>query len=426
MLTSSAAAVLLTVWHDTAHGGTPVSSELQPSLEWEVQGSLLSSAELTTTVTVDETARYTFDCDEVRHASVILWLDDHLLCGTTELFAPGPGSAAPFPPWVVLHAGEPHFLRLRTVHNETTSALAGVALRWRKNGGAAEALPASVLSPPSAMPGNAARTARDELQRAVGSGWGSWYRPSALAATLLPEGSTLTAGLCRLSTRSCLDPSALFTPEQDRGQEEPKANASGRPGLHSYDRSFWSLSLQYDGGNVSLEWSGTNSGAGASAVQELDLVATLIGGVNVTDYALLVSASFVWHRVGKAAAINEGSAVRLTAAGLRSTTARALTPVLPPGTVDGSASQPVYIALAFGVGGAPATAVVTSDGATNVTADVVVARVRKARAAAVAQYAPEITEGTDLSEAAVAMGSCLMWNVIYHPTQLGPFVSVSR
>ena len=48
----------------------------------------------------------------------------------------------------------------------------------------------------------------------------SRYRDNALAATLLPEGSTLTVGMCRLSTGQCLDPLAQFTPEQGRGEEE--------------------------------------------------------------------------------------------------------------------------------------------------------------------------------------------------------------
>ena len=48
----------------------------------------------------------------------------------------------------------------------------------------------------------------------------SRYRDNALAATLLPEGSTVTVGMCRLSTGQCLDPLAQFTPEQGRGEEE--------------------------------------------------------------------------------------------------------------------------------------------------------------------------------------------------------------
>lgn len=48
----------------------------------------------------------------------------------------------------------------------------------------------------------------------------SRYRDNALATTLLPEGSTLTVGMCRLSTGQCLDPLAQFTPEQGRGEEE--------------------------------------------------------------------------------------------------------------------------------------------------------------------------------------------------------------
>jgi hypothetical protein len=66
------------------------------------------------------------------------------------------------------------------------------------------------------------------MQRDAGSGWGAWYRETALATTLLPEGATVTVGLCQLSTNDCMDPTAQFTPEQDRGQEEPRSEGTRR------------------------------------------------------------------------------------------------------------------------------------------------------------------------------------------------------
>ena len=450
----AAAAVLLTVWDNTAHGGAPLSSTMIPSLDWTASGAQLSSAELTTTVTALDTARYAFDCTAIEHASIILWLDDHLLCGTEALFAPGPGSAAPFPPWVELAAGEPHFLRLRTVHNATSAAPASLSLRWSKSGGALVPLPGAVLSPPARAPAASARVERAELQRTLATGWGSWFRPSALAATLLPEAATLTVGICHLSAHTCLDPSAIFTPEQDRGQEEPKADATARPGLHAYDRSYWALYVQYHGANVSLEWSGTHAGAGANATQELDLVATLIGAsaapssssssssstgesgsatFNASDYALLVSPSFVWNRAGAVALASGGGAMSWSAVGLRDVTARALTPTLPSGVANGSSpyappGQSVFFAMPFvdGGKGGGAAAVLSTDPSASLSAAAVTKRVSAARATTVAQYSPAIAAKSDLAEAALAMSSCLMWNVIFHPTQLGPFVSVSR
>lgn len=58
------------------------------------------------------------------------------------------------------------------------------------------------------------------MQRQLAFGWGTWYRDNALAATLLPEGTTLKVGICQFSTGQCLEPLAQFTPEQDRGEEE--------------------------------------------------------------------------------------------------------------------------------------------------------------------------------------------------------------
>ena len=52
--------------------------------------------------------------------------------------------------------------------------------------------------------------ARLAMQAELATGWGTWWRPNALAATLLPEGATATAGLCELASGKCMDPDTAF------------------------------------------------------------------------------------------------------------------------------------------------------------------------------------------------------------------------
>ena len=67
-----------------------------------------------------------------------------------------------------------------------------------------------------------------------------------------------------------------------------------------------------------------------------------------------------------------------------------------------------------------------SEGNTGATLKGIQAAVKTARAKAGVSVAPTIPNHAELKEAADAMMSGLMWNALYHPTQLGPFVSVSR
>ena len=209
-----AGGVSMSIWNNTALAGPAQHHAQTASIEWSGPGPALVSVEFTAALTAPTTGPYYFDC-RVAFGSVIMWLDDHLMCGTVELFRP---ETAPLPPFYKLRAGEPHFLRLQFFHNESSIDDASVALLWSTaNDAVPTPVPASALtSPPQQF---ATQLNRTRLQRLLATGWGSWYRPSALAATLLPEGGTLTAGLCQVSTSMCMDPAAPFTPEQQRGPE---------------------------------------------------------------------------------------------------------------------------------------------------------------------------------------------------------------
>ena len=378
----------MSVWNNTALAGPAQHSAQTAIIDWSGPGPALVSVEFTAALTAPTTGPYYFDC-RVAYGSVIMWLDDHLMCGTVELFRP---ETAPLPPFYTLQAGEPHFLRLQFFHNESSIGDASVSLLWSTTKDAAPTpVPASALtSPPQQF---ATQLNRTRMQRLLATGWGSWYRPSALAATLLPEGGTLTAGLCRLSTSMCMDPAAPFTPEQQRGPEvffvylacdevfvvivynvirigcgesyliyknqEPKSVATSRPGLHT--PNYWQLYLSFHGTtqepspsllNVSLEWAGTGAGQGSEAEQDLTILATVVSG-NSSDFVLTLSGFFAYNRAGNISLSQDGvfSQIKMSAYGLRSKHVQAVTPsyLRQINSSDPQQQQAIALALSSGV-----------------------------------------------------------------------------
>ena len=326
-------------------------SSVVPTVAGSWSGEELMSVEWLGTLTAPIRGDYVLECT-VANAAVLLWIDDHLLCGTPEMFrdqeevsksgtAPSaPVVQAPLPPFMRLAADEPHFLRVQLYHNETSAANASLSVKWGHYNSSSP--PVSI--PPSALSAtiSEAQQTRLALQRKLARGWGTWWRPSALAATLLPEAATLSAGLCADGT--CTDPCAAFTPENGHGPEEPCAG--GRcdlwavPGIIAWDRSYWQLniSLHRSSGqdlNVSLEWFGTGSSGrigqlgdehvdASEEAQELSLLATVTGG-DPAGTALTVSADFKFDRTGAVIASNRGAELRLVAHGLRTVVARPVT-----------------------------------------------------------------------------------------------------
>ena len=154
-------------------GGSWDGAELL-SVEW--RGTLTAP-----TTNAEGHANYAFDC-AVANGAAILWLDDHLLCGTPELFrdqeelsrsgqAPSASvTEAPLPPFMRLAAGEPHFLRVQFFHNETTVENASLAVRWAAGGAELAPIPAAALSPTIPPP----QATRHWMQRNLATGWGTW------------------------------------------------------------------------------------------------------------------------------------------------------------------------------------------------------------------------------------------------------------
>lgn len=388
-----------------------VSTAIVPTANISIHGASIQAIEMQGTLTVPKTARYEFHC-QTRNGAVIMWLDDHLYCGTLALFRP---ETAPLPPYAALTAGSTHHFHVRFIHNETTSDDANLLVQWRIDDSAVVPIDPAVFT----VSTDEGREQRAKLQSTLATGWGTWWRPSALAVTLLPEGATITAGVCQVSTGQCMQPEAVFTPEQDRGSEEPRSAATSRPGVHAFDRSYWQLYLEFAGLNVSLEWSSTNAGKGADQAQEMTLLASVISG-NRSDFVLVASGTFVFDLAGSLSSPEGGNvAMKLSAVGLRNTL------VWPASkSYQGAATQSLnsscFIALNLDSGVAA-----LSTGHKQRDLQDIVSATKRARDYAENYFNATISDAT-LSEAATAMMSALMWNTIHHPTQLGPFTMVSR
>ena len=341
---------------NTALAG-PGESSVVPSVAGSWPGEELMSAEWLGTLTAPTSGDYVLEC-AVENAAALLWIDDHLLCGTPELFrdqeelsrsgvAPSASvTEAPLPPFMRLAAGDPHFLRVQLYHNETTASNASLLVKWSHYN--STSLPEPISPAALSATISQAQQTRLGLQRNLARGWGTWWRPSALAATLLPEATTLTAGLC--ADGACTDPCATFTPENGHGPEEPcaggRCNLWSVPGIVAWDRSYWQLNVSLHRSigqdlNVSLEWFGTGSSArmhdplrAGEEEDELSLLATVTGG-DAAGTALTVAADFKFDRAGAVMTSDGSSELRLVAYGLRTVVAR---PVTPPASSHSSTS----------------------------------------------------------------------------------------
>lgn len=329
----------------------PGETRVVPSIAGSWSGDELMSAEWLGTLTAPTRGDYVFEC-AVANAAVLLWVDDHLLCGTPELFrdqeelsktgqAPSASvTEAPLPPFMRLRADEPHFLRVQLFHNETSAANTSLSVKW---GHYNSSLPRQPISPTALSAEiSQAQQSRIDMQRVLANGWGTWWRPSALAAVLLPEAATLSVGLCADGT--CTDPCATFTPENGHGPEEPCAGGHcdlwSVPGIVAWDRSYWQLNVSLhrstgDDLNVSLEWFGTGSSGRIEHLtdesvtadeghEELSLLASVTGG-DCADAALTISADFKFDRAGTVTVDDAADQLRLDAHGLRTVVARPVT-----------------------------------------------------------------------------------------------------
>eukprot|EP01052_Picozoa_sp_SAG31_P050183 SAG31_NODE_11340_length_1040_cov_1.783209_2_plen_189_part_00 len=164
--------------------------------------------------------------------------------------------------------------------------------------------------------------------------------------------------------------------------------------------------------------------AGQSADQTLEILATVIGGSQAgRGFALLITSDFKFGRDGATQRLVSAEAQRLVlqpaGTGLRNVTATTLSPTAAWMMMSLNDSQ-VALDLSAGVAGLSAT----TTAVTNTTLDgLLMLRKSMQKSSRAAEF---VAPTPELAEAGGGMRAGLMWNAIWHPTQLGPFVEVSR
>eukprot|EP01043_Picozoa_sp_COSAG02_P022723 COSAG02_NODE_1189_length_13995_cov_7.850101_9_plen_647_part_00 len=356
---------------------------------------------------------------------LFLWVDDHMMCDTqswTGWQGPARGPAS-----IPLAANKPVYLRAH-LHRARDRPLVPVTVNISLNvSGELRPIPPSELSP--VVP--SLQRKRMEMQRGLLTGWNSWwstigakagFRGGMLAVALLPESFALTMVLCQLSSGTCLSESTVA------------GTLTGphrvRPGIKSVDGSYAELWAPAPGGlNVSLQWSAiVQKGEDSIALLIRPLPNSTQPGLNLSDWALAVTGRFIcWN--GEQGLCSAGSvsanvtAVTGRAVGLRSVTATgSSTPINPVG-LNISMDEHVHPAVIYSLAQPVAICASTSATASACLLHDVSKHMTSVRAAEIATYAKR---GVGLAQSVEAMQAVLMWNVIWNPSESGPWANVDR
>jgi hypothetical protein len=192
--------------------------------------------------------------------------------------------------------------------------------------------------PPNALlpTQSAAEAARRRLYARLQNGWGTYFHPSMLTWTLLPECFSVKVGLLRLSSNDFLSPEGLTINPQIFHTLVVRA------GLHSYDSSYIEAAITWRGvgGNINVSLVSTVDKADNSS---LTLSATVNNPstINASDYLLILVPNFTHGRGGVVRA--DSSGVSGSAHGLRTSKLHLIkgvpTPIPPP---NSSTARPPY------------------------------------------------------------------------------------
>ena len=383
--------IYVATYASTAFGGAPPTITTQPALL--LASPALSSTRATGTVSVPTPQLILFSVrlSAPAAASVLLWVDDHLLLdtaarGATAYINHSFSSTAPL------------LLRLDWIHASPTAGT--LELWWSGNSTPAAPVPASALGA-AVAPSEQAREALRERMAAPPWQWGTYHNPSMSTHVLLPQALAVAATLGNRTSGEQLGKVFVF-----RGDNP----AAVRVGGHGYDGSTFT-EVQIDawrGAPCSVVFATTVSAGG-----QLYFLATS-NGTACSGLALLVTFDYLWGRVG--AAVNGSSSlhVQASAPGFAPVDIYATQPSVffPNASAHGS-----YFALALQDGGtvgystgspvAPAAMAASIDAARAVHAQ------RRARFPG------------DLADAYDAQQSILAWNSMFTPYE-GVVTPVSR
>ena len=363
-------------------------------------------------------------CTELDH--LFVWIDDHMMCDTQSWT--GWQGAARGPAAIPLTAGKPVYFRAH-LHRAMSRPLIPVTLNITVNT-SSELLPIPPTELSPAVP--PLQSKRMGMQRGLLTGWNSWwstigakpgYRGGMLAVALLPESFAITMVLCQLSTGVCLSESTVA------------GTLTGphrvRPGIKALDGSYAELWAPAPGGlNVSMQWSAASSGAEDSLmVLVTPLPNATQAGLNLSDWAVAVTGRFIcWNGEQGLCSAGEvtanGSAIAGAAEGLRDVVATGSSTPISPAGLNVSMDEQVHPTVIFSLAEPVAVcASTTSILASPCLASKVASQLAASRAAELATYTQH---GASLAEPMEAMHSVLSWNVLWNPSEAGPWANVDR
>ena len=430
LVRGAGAGLSLSLFNNTACAGAAASTRVVPGLSFHVAAGSTGgdppapplSAELTGTLHAAAGAQYAFTCNFGTAVYATLHVDDHLVC---QLGAHnGTGCGPPGTPHSCAGTDNPLPTMTRTalpvrmtVMGSAGGAFAvAVDVAVSPAGAAATAATAAMVPPPPppsfepALP--ALEQQRLAMQRSLRTGWGAYYDMSYTDHVLLPQGARITLALCEIlgggGEGRCLTEARIDWPDKGGLQ------ATVRPGLHAYDRSYAQLHVAAGGCNVSV-----TSGGGA----KLLLAVEVVGDASTcAGYALVPIGRTTWLRDNTASVVRGGSALAFTSRGNLPDTvvfsSRPSNGSLPLNVSGTAALREPHLAFALEQGGVGLSS--GADGPEPL-ADIVAA-LAAALVEEKARYAPFGA----LAPTKAAVQAAVMWQVVWNPLETGPFAPVIR
>lgn len=250
------------------------------------------SGELFGTVSFRNQGVYEFDCRFLNTSTGWVWIDGHLVCGDGNPYQFREELDNPLP----LKRQKAYPFRAHITSNDTScGSLASLKVYYWKLGEAdfrlgtkheKEILTTSnlVSLTPEFPP---AEQKREELQRNLAKGWGSWLRSNILSVVKLPEGLAVTPQLCQISSGKCLTSASPESKEI-------------RVGLHAYDKSYVTYFVAFQSVNVSMEY--------AARDNQLQFLITPVSCPNAdcSDYEIQTHGRYAWFRPGRLTSLSTG------------------------------------------------------------------------------------------------------------------------
>jgi hypothetical protein len=410
-----------------ALAGQPATTTIVDTTACSLPGAAPLSAELVGTIAFPQAGGlFHFNCAWSGTTLGFVWIDGHLVCQDGHAYQPSDSTTDnPLPVNTVTSTkGVVTSLPFRAhIYSNGSAHEAGVNVTWAvENEDQMLTALSHVVIPAAALAPNlpAAEQQRDELQRGLATGWGSWLHGNMLPVVKLPEAAVLTAAICSISTGKCID---SCVPDGARPYATSKAGGvETRVGLHAFTRSY--VQFYFGGGsgphhspNISFEYSASAGGGLEMLLTPQD---SECGG-NCSDWQVQLRARYAWLKAGSANATQTktGAAIEFTPAGLPPLTVHSAScaSAVVVGSVPG-ASAAVTVALGNGPVGFSSSAAAT------------VATITATLAAAKATEEALLvkTFGVERAGEGQAIKAAVMWNLHSTPAENGgaPLLPVSR